>query len=205
MSSSFKPLSAFRASASGSLGLRSFSSSGTKERWCSGSDWGIRTNWVQAIRRACRTAAGRCPGHQPGCHHPVIPTGPPEETPPRSRPPAARAEATSSSDDHSEYFSIVDEEEEEEDGVDSPSRNLRPRHPSTARHLEETDWFKVNGHIDACLNRPAIREMLSSQTPTPASGKRRKSVHFQLDYGTGNEAVQLGRLISSSIVQLEVD
>ncbi|KAG0412382.1 hypothetical protein HPB47_010486 [Ixodes persulcatus] len=90
--------------------------------------------------------------------------------------------------------------------TDEPSTSSTPvQCPVCGHAIQETDWFKVNGHIDACLNRPAIREMLSSQTPTPASGKRRKSLHFQLDYGTGNEAVQLGRLISSSIIQLEVD
>ncbi|CAN8004923.1 unnamed protein product [Ixodes hexagonus] len=45
--------------------------------------------------------------------------------------------------------------------------------PICKHAIQETDWAKVNGHIDTCLNRPAIREMLSSQSSTPASGKRR--------------------------------
>ncbi|EEC10714.1 P116 Rho-interacting protein, putative [Ixodes scapularis] len=92
---------------------------------------GIRTNWVQAIRRAVQNRSGeapRAPARVPPS--PPSPPVPPEETPSEEPPPAARAEATSSSDDHSEYFSIVDdEEEEEEDGVDSPSRNLPPSPP----------------------------------------------------------------------------
>ncbi|KAH7963329.1 hypothetical protein HPB52_020630 [Rhipicephalus sanguineus] len=35
--------------------------------------------------------------------------------------------------------------------------------PVCGHNIRETDWSKVNEHIDTCLNKPMIREMLSSQ------------------------------------------
>ncbi|KAM7285541.1 DNA polymerase IV isoform X2 [Ixodes scapularis] len=64
--------------------------------------------------------------------------------------------------------------------TDGPSTSSTPiQCPVCGQAIQETDWSKVNGHIDACLNRPAIREMLSSQTLTPASGKRTETARSQ--------------------------
>ncbi|KAK8764427.1 hypothetical protein V5799_032966 [Amblyomma americanum] len=47
--------------------------------------------------------------------------------------------------------------------------------PVCGHVIRETDWFRVNEHIDTCLNRPMIREMLSSQdfscSPVPEKRK----------------------------------
>lgn len=62
-----------------------------------------------------------------------------------------------------------DEEEEEEEGPTFAEC------PVCGRVIRETDWSKVNEHIDTCLNKPMIREMLSSQEflCSPAPEKRK--------------------------------
>ncbi|XP_037291248.2 DNA polymerase kappa-like isoform X1 [Rhipicephalus microplus] len=47
--------------------------------------------------------------------------------------------------------------------------------PVCGHIIQETDWSKVNEHIDTCLNKPMIREMLSSQdfASSPMPEKRK--------------------------------
>ncbi|KAL1435422.1 hypothetical protein MTO96_000099 [Rhipicephalus appendiculatus] len=47
--------------------------------------------------------------------------------------------------------------------------------PVCGHIIRETDWSKVNEHIDTCLNKPIIREMLSSQdfASSPMPEKRK--------------------------------
>lgn len=47
--------------------------------------------------------------------------------------------------------------------------------PVCGHNIRETDWSKVNEHIDTCLNKPMIREMLSSQdfASSPMPEKRK--------------------------------
>lgn len=150
---------------------------------------GIRTNWVQAIRRAVQNRSGeapRAPARVPPS--PPSPPAPPEETPSEEPPPAARAEATSSSDDHSEYFSIVDdEEEEEEDGVDSPSRNLPPSPPLNRTAISR--WAGSRHALVTAYNRlvaislPRSRRGSNRCNVTPPAKLGRKCARATLSRG----------------------